>query len=161
MTLIRYKQGLRFGAEAQTIINGANEILAASKADGFGTMTLRQLYYGFISRNWLPANSEKQYKRLGEIMTRARLDGQVSWTAIEDAGRTSYGFRDCPTAEQVLDGIEGGLVLNPWHEQDTYMEVWVEKQGLEGTIGRPYGRLRVGYMAKKGHISSSEAWRAD
>ena len=82
------------------------------------------------------------------------------YASIEDAGRNSYHFPERPTAEDVLNGIDSKLTIDPWADQDTYVEVWVEEQALEATIARPCSRLNTPYMACKGYLSASEAWRA-
>lgn len=157
-TLIQYRS-YRPQAGARRVIEQANTILSAAEADGWHSMTLRQLYYQFVARGYIP-NAVSEYKRLGRIVTDARYGGLISWTAIEDAGRNSYHFPENPTPEDVLNGIERKLTIDPWADQDTYVEVWVEKQALEATIARPCGRLNTPYMACKGYLSASEAWRA-
>lgn len=144
---------------AKILIDQANQILSEAQADGWSSMTLRQLYYQFVSRGYIP-NTVKDYKRLGRVVTDARYGGYISWSSIEDAGRNSYHFPTTPTAQEVLEGIERSLNINPWKNQDTYIEVWVEKQALEATIARPASRLYTPYMACKGYLSASEAWRA-
>lgn len=156
--LIAYRK-YRPQAGARTVIEQANQIIADAEADGWHSMTLRQLYYQFVSRGFIP-NAVSEYKRLGRIVTDARYGGLIGWRSIEDAGRNSYHFPENPTAEQVLNGIEYKLSIDPWADQDTYVEVWVEKQALEATIARPAGRLNTPYMACKGYLSASEAWRA-
>ena len=156
--LIQYRK-YRPQAGARLVIDQANSIIADAEADGWHSMTLRQLYYQFVSKGFIP-NAVSEYKRLGRIITDGRYGGLVSWTAIEDAGRASYHFPENPTAEQVLNGIERKLTIDPWANQDTYVEVWVEKQALEATIARPAGLLNTPYMACKGYLSASEAWRA-
>ena len=49
-------------------------------------MSLRQLYYQFVSRDLLP-NQLKSYKRLGGIMSNTRDAGLVDWDSIEDRTR--------------------------------------------------------------------------
>lgn len=158
MTLIAYRKH-RFNGSSRKVVDQANIIIEEARRDGWHSMTLRQLYYQFVSRAFIP-NTVGDYKRLGRIITDARYAGEVSWTAIEDAGRNSYHFPENPTAEQVLDGIEGSLTIDPWADQSSYVEVWVEKQALEATIARPCGLLNTPYMACKGYLSASEAWRA-
>ena len=51
-----------FQARTLAVIEQANVIIAEYAAQGF-TMTLRQLYYQFVSRDLL-ANELKSYKRL-------------------------------------------------------------------------------------------------
>lgn len=144
---------------ARQTIDQANLILHEAHQDGWPSMTLRQLYYQFVARGFI-ANAISEYKRLGRIITDARYGGLIDWTAIEDAGRTSFHFPERPTAEDVLQGIEHQLRIDPWQTQDHYVEVWVEKQALEATIARPCSALQTPYMACKGYLSASEAWRA-
>jgi hypothetical protein len=158
MTLIAYRKH-RFQGSAASVVDQANTIIKDAKTDGWYSMTLRQLYYQFVSRGFIP-NTVKDYKRLGRIITDARYCGLVSWTAIEDAGRNSYHFPENPTPEAVLRGIEFQLTIDPWADQDSYVEVWVEKQALEATVARPCSLLNAPYMACKGYLSASEAWRA-
>lgn len=146
-------------AGARTIIAQANLIISEAEKDGWYSMTLRQLYYQFVSRGFIQ-NAVKEYKRLGRIITDARYGGLISWTAIEDAGRNSYHFPENPTALDVLKNIERKLTIDPWVNQSSYVEIWVEKQALESTIARPAQKLHTPYMACKGYLSASEAWRA-
>lgn len=148
----------RFQKAAQKTVDQANVILATMRAQGY-TLTLRQLYYQFVKDNLIP-NEEKQYKRLGRLVTNAREAGIMDWNAIHDLGRTVYGTNPEEDPTNVVEGIEGGLVFDQWARQDHYLEVWVEKQALEGVIARPSNRYDVNYMACKGYLSASEAWRA-
>lgn len=159
MTLIAYRENKFRRHASKGVVVQANQIIAEAAADGWHSMTLRQLYYQFVARGFIP-NTVQDYKRLGRIVTDARYCGLISWTAIEDAGRNSYHFPEKPTAEDVLAGIDRKLTIDPWADQDVYVEVWVEKQALEATIARPCGLLNTPYMACKGYLSASEAWRA-
>ena len=158
MTYFRRYRDHSFGAAAQETVDRANEIIEDMAAQGY-TLTLRQLYYQFVRRNWV-ANEEREYKRLGRVITDAREAGVVSWTAIEDRGRHCYGPNPEEDPSEVVRGIEHGLAFDLWARQDDYLEVWVEKQALEGVIQRPCDALSVPYMACKGYLSASEAWRA-
>jgi hypothetical protein len=148
----------KFQASAQKTINHANAIITEMQAQGY-ILTLRQLYYQFVRRN-LIANTEKEYKRLGRLVTSAREAGIMDWLSIEDRGRTPYGFSYQDDPAEVVRGIEERLKVDRWANQDTYIELWVEKQALESVIARPARQMHVTYMACKGYLSASEAWRA-
>ena len=60
----------RFNSSSKTIIAGAIEILDDPENQGYD-LTLRSLYYQFVTRNWLE-NSLKSYKRLVSIISDAR-----------------------------------------------------------------------------------------
>lgn len=159
MSLIQYRK-YRPQAGARVVIDQANLIIAEAEADGWSSMTLRQLYYQFVSRGFIP-NQVNEYKRLGRIVTDARYGGLISWTAIEDAGRNTFHSIGHQDKKGAASAAANALKLNPWVDQDTYVEVWVEKQALEATIARPASALRAPYMACKGYLSASEAWRAN
>ena len=72
MPRIRYVSK-NFGAAALAVIREANAIIAEYAAQGYD-LTLRQLYYQFVSRDLLP-NRQSEYKRLGDIINDARLAG--------------------------------------------------------------------------------------
>lgn len=157
MTFIKYEER-RLSKAGREMVDQANTILAELAEQGY-TLSLRQLFYQFVSRNWI-ANTEKSYKRLGDIISKGRLGGLISWTAIEDRNRglLSWGFTETP--EDVLNGIEYTLSLDLWKRQENYVEVWVEKDALIGVVATPCDRLKTPYMACKGYLSLSEGWSA-
>ncbi len=54
-----------FYASSRLVIRRALEIINDPENAGY-KLTLRQIYYQFVSRNWLK-NEQNAYKRLGEI----------------------------------------------------------------------------------------------
>lgn len=55
------------------VIAQADEIVSAYQRRGF-QLTLRQLYYQFVARDFIP-NKQSEYKRLGSIVSDARISG--------------------------------------------------------------------------------------
>ena len=158
MTYFHCYREHRFNSAAQVTVDQANHIITEMQEQGY-TLTLRQLYYQFVRRNWI-ANEEREYKRLGRLMTRGRESGVVDWLAIEDRGRGTYGTHPEEDPARILEDIEHGMIMDQWARQDHYLEVWVEKQALESVVARPCDQRHVTYMACKGYLSASEAWRA-
>ena len=136
----------------------ANSIIEEYQRAGL-TLTLRQLYYQFVARDLIP-NSERSYKSLGSVISKGREAGLISWRAIEDRGRNAVRVQGESDPRKLVSGLEYGIVLDPWQEQDTYVEVWIEKDALIGTIEGVCDEFRVTHMACKGYLSASEAWRA-
>lgn len=157
MPRIRYIEP-KFRTETLTVIAQANSIIAEYLAAGF-RLTLRQLYYQFVSRDWLP-NQQREYKRLGTIINDARLAGLIDWSAIEDRGRNLLTLSSWHDPESIILSAAHSFRLNPWHEQDNYIEVWIEKEALIGVVAVPCERLRVPHFACKGYTSQSEMWDA-
>jgi len=162
MPYIPYIEPKNFRASSLAIIELADEIATSYKARGFN-LTLRQLYYQFISRNAFP-NDEKNYNRLGAIINDARLSGLINWEHIEDRGREAHsvdwlGHVPSGLTDQIR-GLQHNHWLDLWEGQDRRVEVWVEKQALEEVAQRAAASFRVGYFACKGYVSQSEMWRA-
>ncbi len=139
-------------------INDAEEIISDYARQGY-TLTLRQLYYQFVSKA-LIENSERSYKNLSTLVTKARMAGLLSWTAIEDRGRSvnSHWFEE--DTQVPIDNLPYYINYDRWARQDTYVEVWVEKEALGNVIQRACKPLQVNSLSCKGYLSASEAWRA-
>lgn len=148
-----------FNADHMQIIEKANHILDDYERQGF-MLTLRQLYYQFVSSDSAFPNTDQSYKRLGGIITDARLAGLISFERIEDRGRQVDSPYLQPNPRSVMDGIHHHYVEDLWANQDVYVEVWVEKDALSSVIERPCNALQVPFMACKGYMSSSAAWAA-
>jgi hypothetical protein len=157
MPVIRY-QAVKLRASSLAIIERANEIIAEYSAEGF-QLTLRQLFYQFVSRSYIP-NRQTEYKRLGSIISDGRLAGLIDWNAIEDRGRNLMSHHSWTGPEAIVETCAKGFRIDPWIEQGEYMEVWVEKEALIGVIAVPCEKWRVPYFACKGYTSQSEIWSA-
>ena len=140
------------------IVMQANEIIEEYQADGF-TLTLRQLYYQFVSKDLIP-NTQKSYKNLGNIITKARLAGLIDWEAIEDRGRSLTSYKTNSHIPTIIRETVYDLWVDLWKDQDCYVEVWVEKDALGSVIERACNERRVPNMACKGYLSASMAYEA-
>lgn len=147
----------RFNSKTRIIVDRANFILEDLASQGYSP-TLRQLHYQFVRRNWME-NTQKNYKRLGDIMSNARIAGETDWLHIQDLERGAVRFSDCPTYDEAFKGLEGIISINPWDDQDVYLEVGVEKNAQIGIVARPAQKWRAPYQGCKGYLSTSEAWR--
>lgn len=148
-----------FAASSLAIIEQANVIINEYSAQGFD-LTLRQLYYQFVSRGLAP-NTDREYKRLGSIINDGRLAGMISWTAIEDRTRNVRGgdYGEDSVADFV-DGIWDGYTVTQWEDQPHYVEVWIEKDALIGVFEGICSRYRLPLFSCRGYTSQSEMWRA-
>lgn len=157
MPRIQYRNH-RFSRPAREVIEQADSILRQYAAQGF-TMTLRQVYYQFVSRGYIP-NRQAEYKRLGQILNNARLAGLLDWNHMEDRTRNlaKYPFWDSPA--DIIASAAHSFRMDRWQTQDTYVEVWIEKDALTGVIEVPCGELYVPYFSCRGYTSQSELWTA-
>ena len=147
-----------FYTTSRRIIADANAIIDEYQGQGF-VLTLRQLYYQFVARD-LIENSQKSYKRLGQVINDARLAGLIDWYAIEDRTRNMAGGAGWTDPESDLQITAKHYHLDRWHGQAYRVEVWIEKEALVGVIQRVCDSLDLPYFACRGYVSQSEQYRA-
>ncbi len=148
----------RFKTAQLAVVDKVNEIADRYAADGY-TLTLRQLYYRLVSANVI-ANTVKEYKRLGAIVSDARLAGLVDWEAIEDRTRNLKAVRNWASPQDAMNWLAGQYHIDMWDNQSTRLEVWIEKEALAGVFAPTCAELDVPFFCCRGYNSQSEAWRA-
>jgi len=159
----------RFREETKNIVNNAEKYIDGMRAEGFD-LTLRQLYYLFISKDSFPdswidpvtgsKNMEKNYKNLGAIISKARLAGLIDWYSIEDRTRsvdTPFIWESMP---QIINSVVSSYSLDKWAGQRYRVEVWVEKQALVEVIGKAANLYNCAYFACRGNVSQSALWQS-
>lgn len=147
-----------FRAASLLKIGTANEIIAEYQADGM-TLTLRQLYYQFVARGLLE-NTQRNYDNLGETLSKARLAGLVDWDAIEDRTRFLRGNNNSYSPSSAIYALSRRYSLDMWSNQDTRLEVWIEKDALIGVIEGVCKENDVDYFACRGNVSQSALYEA-
>jgi hypothetical protein len=140
------------------LIGSANEILDEYHADGF-VLTLRQLYYQLVARG-LIENSVRSYKRIGGLVSDARLAGLIDWAMIEDRGRELVIPPHWPSPYEILATAANQFAIDKWADQPNHIEVMVEKDALSGVLAPVCRSLDVGFTANKGYSSSSAMYEA-
>ena len=83
-----------FTTPSLVMLETAEEIIKDYSRQGY-RLTLRQLYYQFVSRDLIP-NKEASYKKLGNLMKKGREAGLIDWSAIEDRtrGHASFSYEE-------------------------------------------------------------------
>lgn len=158
-----------FNAEHGRIIAQANQILVSYEAQGYD-LTLRQLYYQFVSRDLFPAdwvdkttgstNNERSYKKLGSIVNDGRLAGLIDWSHITDRTRNMKQNSHWEDPESIIGACADSFAVDKWDNQTNYVEVWVEKDALVGVLEVACRPLDVPYFSCRGYTSQSEMWVA-
>lgn len=148
----------KFSAAHLEIIQAADLICREYTAQGF-TLTLRQVFYQFVSRGWM-ANHQTEYKRLGGILNDARLAGLLDWDHMEDRTRNLRRLGHWSDPADILQASANSYRIDKWEDQPNYCEVWIEKDALVGVIGGVCDRLDVPYFSCRGYTSQSELWSA-
>ena len=148
----------KFQDGSLVLIEQANSIIEEYQARGF-TLTLRQLYYQFVSRDIIP-NKQSEYKRLGSVINDARLAGLIDWSAIEDRTRNVRTISTWDDPAQIVEAVAKQYKEDLWESQDFRPEVWIEKDALVGVIEPVCQRFQVPYFACRGYTSQSESYAA-
>src|SRR5687767_11204774 len=105
-----------------------NKIIIGYQNQGY-KLTLRQLYYQLVTRNVIP-NKDAEYSKLSKLLAEGRMGGIVDWDAIEDRLRVPYTPASWETPEEMLDVAASQYKMPRMDDQETYLEVWVEKDAL-------------------------------
>ena len=148
----------RFNASSVAIIEQADKIIKEYQRQGF-VLTLRQLYYQFVARDILE-NKQTNYKRLGGIVSDARLAGLLDWSAIEDRTRNVERPPQWDDPAHIVEAVANQYKEDLWVGQNFRPEVWIEKEALVGVIVPVCERWRLPYFACRGYASQSAQYGA-
>lgn len=154
---IKY-ENIKFYGAALKVIDQANAIIVEYEEQGY-SLTLRQLYYQFVSRNLIP-NTDKEYKRLGQIVSNGRRAGLISWNAIVDRTRFLRTKSSWANPQEIVDSCADSFRLDPWERQPYYVELWFEKDALLGVFEAAAEKYRLPFFSCRGYASDSEVWGA-
>jgi hypothetical protein len=144
------------------MIDQANAIIEEYAAEGY-TLSLRQIFYQFVSRDLLPSlwtdpatgstNNVRSYIKLGVIISDGRMAGLIDWDAIKDRTREKGSNSHWDSPEDIIDSISRQYRLDTRIDQPIYIEVLVEKDALEGIVERSCRLLDVPWLSCRGYLS--------
>jgi hypothetical protein len=122
-------------------------------------LTLRQLYYQFVSRD-LIANNMREYKNLGDVINDARLAGLIDWEAIVDRTRNLQSLSHWSSPAEIIESCAAQFRVDKWSDQPRRVECWIEKDALVGVIEGVCQDLDISFFSCRGYTSQSEMWSA-
>jgi hypothetical protein len=168
---------INFRKATLALIERADQALDEYRAQGL-RVTLRQLYYHFIANDLFPSdwidasynaknglppdtkNTVKNYKSFGNIISEARLAGLLDWDAIEDRGRQPKQASEFADLPELIQAAISSYRLPRWKTQETYAELWVEKDALAGVLEPLTREVHATLMVNKGYSSQSAMFEA-
>lgn len=130
-------------------------------------LTLRQIFYRLVSKHTI-GNTTNNYKYLSKLLVQARLEGQIPFDAIEDRTRKFVGGDNkLHTPKAHYDGwLKAFRESHEYHElpmwlnQNTIVEVWVEKEALSGLFGEITDDRNVTLATCRGYPSLTFMYQA-
>jgi len=117
-------------------------------------MTLRQLYYQLVARDFLP-NTIKEYKKLSELLTSARYAGYVDWEAIEDRIRVPKKHAEWDDVTDLVESAKHSYRLDRWEGQEYYLELFTEKDALASVLSPIADKWHIHFCVNRGYTSAS------
>jgi hypothetical protein len=142
-----------FSPASEKTIGLVNAILAEYRKQGF-RLSLRQLYYQLVARDYIP-NNIRSYKNLGALVSNARQAGRVDWGMIEDRNRETSINSHWGNPGEIIYSAASSFRIDKWEGQEWHIEVMVEKDALSGVLEPVCRDLDIGITANKGYSSSS------
>lgn len=144
--------------DKETVIERIQYIVDRYSEQGY-VLTLRQLHYQFVTRNWI-VNHDSAYKKLGDILDDCRYGGLIDWEAIEDRGRVPFIPYYVNDVDHALQDTIEQYRLDRMKDQDVAIEMWTEKDALSGILKRVTRKYHVRLVVNKGYTSSSAIYGA-
>jgi hypothetical protein len=160
----------KFRASTLAVVEQANAICEPYAAGGL-SLTLRQLYYQFVSRGFLDqsgwyvdpvegTNNKRNYDRLKGIISDARMAGLFDWDYIIDRTRNLASNPHWKSPAELVAVAAEQYRTDLWAPQKRRVEVWIEKDAAIGVIERVCTLNDVPYFSCRGYTSASEMWSA-
>lgn len=122
-------------------------------------LTLRQIYYQLVSKQIIP-NKEKYYKQLSRLCVIGRDEGQLPEEAFADRLREIQKPSTWTDLKDFFESVRNSYRKNKWVNQDTYIEIWTEKDALRGVISPITERWDVGLLVVRGQVSRTAIYEA-
>jgi hypothetical protein len=129
-------------------------------------LTLRQIHYRLLTRavlrnakdpGSLYVNTQQCYKDLSDLLTRARLVGQVPWESMHDPTRPPTTWIQWDGVglfmREQLDGFLCGYKRNLLQSQPAYVELVVEKITVQDIAKRAASYYHVPVGVGRGYTS--------
>jgi hypothetical protein len=148
----------KLNRESLFIIEKANAIINEYQLQGY-SLSLRQLYYQFVSRDLIP-NNVNSYKRLGNIISDGRLIGMIDWDAISDRTRKINSTSIWDDPQEIFNAAVNSYNIDKWYGQSCYIEIWVEKDALIDIVKGVADKYEITSFACKGYVSQSSMYEA-
>lgn len=141
-----------------------------------GKITLRQLYYRLVAKQFIE-NTQQAYKRVLGAMKDARVKTrEIPFDTFEDKTRdftgdnerwfnspeTMFEYRreTYESAEETFNDSAKNYNLPKWHGQPNYVEVWCEKDALENVFLPVCTEQRITFGTARGCASISWLYEA-
>lgn len=162
----------KFIPEHEDVIGKSQEICAVMSRKGY-SLTLRQIYYQFIGKDLFPdswfvalpdgsltKNHNRNYKKLGTVLSAARRAGRLDWDSFGDRTRSFHGRGRDTSIKEFLAKQKWYYQIDYWVGQPEVVEAWVEKDALIDVLQTACRGYDVTTFSTRGYPSDSALYEA-
>jgi hypothetical protein len=123
-------------------------------------MTVRQVFYRAVAL-MLIAKTEAEYKTtIGRLLVAMRRDRELPYDWIADGTRWMRKPTTFSSLDDAVTRWQATYRRDLWDTQDTYVEVWIEKEALAGVLVPVTSKWDVPLMVTRGYPSLSYLFEA-
>lgn len=141
------KQSLELLAQVQKIIDSYDFAL-----------TLRQIYYQLVAKQLIP-NEQRYYKKLSRLCVAGRDEGILPEEGFADRLRAIDKLSSWINLNEFMQAVKRSYRKNKWQNQDSYLEIWTEKDALRNVLTEITYQHDVALMVARGQLSRTEVYR--
>lgn len=145
-------------AEKKQLMAQMISIAEDYQEQGF-TLTLRQLYYQLVAKDYIP-NHDKVYKKLSSIKDEAVYSGLIDWDIFEDRGRVPHTVYYEDGVKEALDYTARAYRIDRQQDQNVHVEVWTEKDAISSILKKVTNEYGITLVVNKGYTSSTAMYGA-
>lgn len=146
----------RYRADKMDKLDIVLSVIKKLAAQGEKTYTLRHLFYKLVGLGTYQ-NSEYDYnKKLGPLVTDARMAGLIDWDVIVDHTREAYLPYAVDGISEALEDLAAFHRLKRQKGQPVYLELWCEKQAMTDIL-KPLTKFYHIYLVINRGFSSTTA----
>jgi len=147
---INERRARRSKADMEALRETLREVVAAD-----APMTVRQVFYAMVSRGAIAKTEAEYHGTVVRLLLELRRSGDIDYGDIADSTRWMRRPDTC-------SGIDGALLTTAhfyrrrlWDDQDSYVEVWLEKDALAGVLYTVTEEWDVPLMVTRGYSSET------
>ncbi|OPX33821.1 MAG: hypothetical protein B1H12_11195 [Desulfobacteraceae bacterium 4484_190.2] len=115
-------------------------------------LTLRQIYYQLVAKQIIP-NQQRFYKKLSRLCVIGRDEGILPEDAFADRLRQVDRLASYHDLADYMATVGVAYRKNKWENQNSYIEIWTEKDALRDVLSEITYAYDVNLMVVRGQVS--------
>ena len=122
-------------------------------------LTLRQIYYQLVAKQIIP-NQQKYYMKLSRLCVIGRDEGLLREDAFADRLRQVDKPDSYIDLADYMEVVKKSYRKGLWQNQDSYIEVWTEKDALRSVLTQITYPYDVNLMVVRGQVSRTAIYES-